>query len=177
MTEQKLLDNIASQYRASIAMLGQAIDVCPKPLWLDPGYLNRFWHIAYHTLFYTHLYLQPTEAHFSYWEKHRQNSQYLGRRPWSTEDLPRIEPAYSKGDLLEYLEICRTESVHNVSLLDLDAPSGFSWLPFNKLELQFYNIRHLQHHTGQLADRLRNVDNIGLDWVRQGEVIATIRPH
>jgi hypothetical protein len=46
------------------------------------------------------------------------------------------------------------------------APAGFPWLPFNKLELQFYNIRHIQHHTGQLADRLRNAINIGTPWVR-----------
>ncbi len=37
----------------------------------------------------------------------------------------------------------------------LDADSGFYWLPFNKFELQLYNIRHIQHHTGQLTDRLR----------------------
>jgi hypothetical protein len=48
----------------------------------------------------------------------------------------------------------------------LEAPSGFPFLPFNKLELQFYNIRHTQHHTGQLADRLRNAINIGTPWVR-----------
>ncbi|MEZ4615731.1 MAG: hypothetical protein R2867_09500 [Caldilineaceae bacterium] len=30
---------------------------------------------------------------------------------------------------------------------DLSAPSGFSWLPFTKFELQIYSIRHLQQHT------------------------------
>jgi len=49
--------------------------------------------------------------------------------------------------------------------LNLEAPSGFYWLPFNKAELQFYNIRHTQHHTGQLADRLRTAANLGVDWV------------
>jgi hypothetical protein len=28
------------------------------------------------------------------------------------------------------------------------------------------NIRHIQHHTAQLADRLRNRVNVGVDWVR-----------
>jgi hypothetical protein len=46
--------------------------------------------------------------------------------------------------------------------LDFDAPSGFFWLPFSKLELQLYNIRHVQHHTGQLIDRLRTVAGIGV---------------
>jgi hypothetical protein len=61
---------------------------------------------------------------------------------------------------------CRAEAEARVPTLDLAAPSGFHWLPFNKMELQFYNIRHRQHHTGQLADRLRTKTNVGLAWVR-----------
>jgi len=48
---------------------------------------------------------------------------------------------------------------------DLEAESGFYWLPFNKLELQFYNIRHIQQHTGELYERLGTRANIELDWV------------
>jgi len=33
------------------------------------------------------------------------------------------------------------------------------------MELHIYNIRHLQHHTGQLMDRLRTAGNIGVAWV------------
>lgn len=44
--------------------------------------------------------------------------------------------------------------------VDLDAPSGFFWLPFNKLELQLYKTRHVQHHAGQLIDRLSTEGNI-----------------
>ncbi len=52
--------------------------------------------------------------------------------------------------------------------LDTAAPeSGFFWLPFGKLELQFYNIRHLQHHTGELFERLGAV-GVTLDWVGRG---------
>jgi predicted kinase len=42
--------------------LKQAIEKCPDALWNDPADKNRFWHVAYHALFYTHLYLQPTDA-------------------------------------------------------------------------------------------------------------------
>ena len=45
------------------------------------------------------------------------------------------------------------------------APSGFSWLRFGKTELQLYNIRHIQHHAGQLTDRLRTAAGIGVRWV------------
>jgi hypothetical protein len=165
MTELKMRNSLLSQYRASLAMLRQAIEVCPEPLWLDPGYVNRFWHVAYHALFYTHLYLQPGESDLRLWEMHRKDAQYLGRRPWFPLNAPRIEPAYSQAELLELHKICCAEVENSILSIDLEAPSGFSWLPFKKLELQLYNIRHLQHHVGQLADRLRNVADIGIEWV------------
>ena len=51
---------IQSQYRAALDMIGEAIAKCSDTLWEDPAYTNRFWHIAYHALFYTHLYLQDS---------------------------------------------------------------------------------------------------------------------
>ena len=49
---------------------------------------------------------------------------------------------------------------------DLDGPSKILWWDeFSKLEMQIYNIRHSQHHIGQLVDRLRNEVGIEIDWV------------
>ena len=93
----------------------------------------------------------------------------IGGRPGSPEEPRKIPSPYTKGEVLEYHELCRAEVEAKVPSLDLEAPSGFYWLPFNKLELQFYNIRHIQHHTGQLADRLRNAANVGVGWVRAKE--------
>jgi len=166
MADLNLLPHIARQYRASLAMLGQAIDLCPESLWLSSHYTNRFWHIAYHAVFYTHFYLHTDEASFRPWVKHKPDSNFLGRRPWAPEEPPKIHSPYTKAEVLEYQELCRAEVEAKVPELNLSAPSGFHWLPFNKAELQFYNIRHLQHHTGQLADRLRTVANVGVGWVR-----------
>ena len=76
------------------------------------------------------------------------------------------EVPYTQAELREYAEFCHGEIDRRTPSLDLEAPSGFYWLPFTKLELQFYNIRHLAHHTGQLSERLRSHANIGLPWVR-----------
>jgi hypothetical protein len=38
----------------------------------------------------------------------------------------------------------------------------------SKLEHQLLNIRHLQHHTAQLADRLRQHAGAGIDWIGNG---------
>ena len=160
-----IAEPLMKQYRAPLEMLGQAIDLCPESLWYSAEYHNRFWHVAYHALFYTHLYLHPTEAELVPWPKCRPSYNFLGASPFPPFEKPKIETPYEKADLLEYLEICRKEVAARVPELDLEAPSGFDWIPLNKLELQVYNIRHLQHHTGQLADRLRNVAGVGVPWV------------
>lgn len=163
---------IKSQYRASLDMLGEAIVKCPDVAWNDPAHKNRFWHIAFHALFFAHLYLQKSEKEFVAWSKHRKEYQFLGPLPWDPSKMPDIGEPYTKEEVLEYLAVCREEVETKTSQVDLEAESGFSWLPFNKLELQFYNIRHIQHHTGQLADRLRG-EGVGLRWVGAKQPIAT----
>lgn len=49
--------------------------------------------------------------------------------------------------------------------LNLEAASGFEWLPFNKLELQIYSIRHIQQHAGELMERLGTRADAEIAWV------------
>jgi DinB family protein len=165
MTEPNVHEILSKQYRAAMAMLKEAITKYPESLWLAREYPNKSWHIAYHVLFCTHMYLQDSYEQFTPWKKHRENYQWLGRLPSPPHEEPKIGTPYSKEEVLEYLEICWQEIGAKVPGLDFGAPSGFYWLPFNKLELQLYNIRHIQHHAGQLIDRLRTVAGIGIRWV------------
>ena len=159
------LEIIRSQYHASLEMLGQAIEKCPESLWADSEDKNKFWHVAYHAIFYTHLYLQTTEDDFSPWEKHKDNYQYMGALPYPPHDEPVIGEPYRKEEVLQYLEFCREQIDEKVPVLNFTDESGFSWISFGKLELQFYNIRHLQHHTGELCERLGTRANIDVNWI------------
>jgi hypothetical protein len=156
---------IKSQYLAALAMLRQAIARCPESLWDDGADKNRFWHVAYHALFYTHLYLQDREEDFRPWAKHRKDHNFLGPVPWPPHDVPQIGEPYTQEEILAYYAICEQQVRERVGALDLEAGSGFSWLPFGKLELQFYNIRHLQQHTGELMERLGARAGVDIDWV------------
>lgn len=154
---------LKSQYRAALRTLEQTITNCPNTLWTDDRFVNPYWQIAYHALFYTHLYLEPDEAAFVAWEKHRPEYYYLGRVP-----AGELEP-YTREELLAYCRFCEQKADHNLDLLDLEHPeSGFYWYPIPKLEHQIVNIRHLQHHAAQLTDRLRNEAGIGTQWMGKG---------
>ena len=150
--------NIQSQYRASLEMLRQVVIQCPDGLWGNPAYRNVFWRVAYHVLFYTHLYLQPRMEDFTAWEKHRQD--YHEMRPDG-------EP-YTQAETLEYCELIRQEIDRLLPADVLDAPSGFHWLPFNRMEMHLYNIRHLHQHIGELSERLGTAATIDVDWVAKG---------
>jgi hypothetical protein len=151
-------DVICSQYFAALEMLKMSVIHCPASLWDDPADKNKFWHVAYHVLFYTHLYAQPSEKDFRPWANHRENYHSLG-------ELPNAPIPYTKEDILAYFDVCRKQVEEKVAILDLEAESGFPWLPFNKLELQFYNIRHIQQHTGELMERLGTRAQIDVEWV------------
>ncbi len=150
-------ETIHAQYRAVLEMLRNAIVQCPESLWYDTSYKNQFWQIAYHALINTHTYLQPTEADFVPWEKTRDVDDDFGKT---------VEP-YTKAEILEYFELCKKEVDKQVPALDLDAPPGFDWFTTirNKLDLQFYNLRHLQQHTGELYERLGSVMEMEETWV------------
>jgi len=155
---------IRSQYQATLEMLNQAITQCPEDLWADTKFKNQFWQIAYHALFYTHLYLQPSENEFIPWEKHNENYHSFEAISSTSPDESEVV-AYKQDEVLEYLSLCRQEVDTQVATLNLEAESGFPWIPFNKQELQFYNIRHLQHHTGELCERLGTLADIDIKWV------------
>ncbi|HET9292967.1 MAG TPA: DinB family protein [Gemmatimonadales bacterium] len=160
MTIQAILK---SQYHASLAMLLEAIDSCPDSLWTSEAYTNPYWQVAYHTVYYTHLYLQPDEFTFTPWEHHRPDHHRFGPRAASAGPLI----PYSPAELMDYGRRCEAEVDGAVDRLDLTAASsGFSTYRMPKLEHQLVNLRHVHHHTGQLADRLRQAAGKGIAWVR-----------
>jgi len=154
-----------SQYLAALAMLEQAVVKCPPALWNAPENRNKFWHVAYHALFYVHLYLQDAEKDFRPWEGHRPEYQFMGPLPWPPHDLPRIGEPYTPQEVLAYLTFVRQQVRDRLPAIDLEAASGFDWQPFGKFELQVYNIRHLQQHAGELYERIGSKAGLDLDWI------------
>jgi hypothetical protein len=150
---------VKSQYHACLAMLRTAIRRCPEDLWTSRGgHANPFWRIAYHTLFYTHLYLQANNRIFRPWEHHQRGIQHMEkwRKTWGV---------YTKAEVLAYWRVCESLVDDAVDALDLTAPrSGFSWYKIPKMEHQIVNIRHIQYHEAQLADRLRAATGAGVGW-------------
>jgi hypothetical protein len=162
------LDVIRLQYHAALEMLRQSVLRCPEELWDDADGGAAFWHVAYHALFYTNLYLSESEATFQRWPGCRDTYHLLAPAPWPPYHGPEITEPYTPPEVLDYLAFCDAQVDVLVPAVALSAESGFDWLPMSRFELHIYNIRHLQQHTGELMERLGSRAGVEVDWVGMG---------
>jgi hypothetical protein len=170
MTSPDVLRTILkSQLHAALAMLRDGIEKCPDELWYDASRGNAFWQIAYHTVFFAHMYLHRDLEAFQPWERHYADAQHADGLPGKIDPdspLPVLPPPYSRADVLEYWQVCDDMVDPSIDTVDLHRDEcGFHWYQLTKLEHQLVNIRHIQHHAAQLADRLRASENIGMRWI------------
>ncbi|NND34929.1 MAG: hypothetical protein HKN76_20250 [Saprospiraceae bacterium] len=152
---------LKSQYKASLLMLENVIQICSDDLWTSQKYQNRTWQIAYHALFFTNLYLFQHLDQRKNWINHRKEYQNVGESEGKTP--------YTRSELIEFTRELIRNLDKRLDQIDLNASdSGFFWYTVNKLEHQLVNLKHLQHHLAQLQDRLRNDQNEGISWIRDG---------
>ena len=153
---------IWQQFGAAIDMLENAIRACPEGLWSDRSQRPEFWYVVYHTLFYLDLYLSESDVGFT------------PPAPFTLDELDERgllpERVYGKDELLAYLDHGRNKCRMTIaSLTDekLRTRSGFDWLDIPAAGVHLYNMRHVQHHVGQLNVILRQkVDSVPR-WVRK----------
>jgi uncharacterized damage-inducible protein DinB len=159
---------LTGQFEAALCMMNDCLTKCPPEHW--DGIVGKypFWHVAYHTLCFTDLYLSRDKESFEFRDVHPCG--------WKEFDAEYPSRRFEQDELIAYLQICRSKAVEtlaNETPESLEGPSGFSWLSISRGELHLYNIRHVQHHTGQLSAYLRKVDETFQDpkairWVSTG---------
>jgi hypothetical protein len=159
------LDIVVAQLRAALAMLRSTIEACPEGLWNRETDHNRFWALAYHTLYHAHLYLHPSKAAFVPWERKVQGKEGFGRTHLGDWAELTPEDTYAQADVLAYCDHIDGLVAPLVASTPFDAPSGFPRIAFTRGEAHLSNLRHIQHHAGQLAERLRQAANAGTQWI------------
>lgn len=164
----EIREAMIEQYLAGLAMMRQCIERCPPGLWTSGKHPRQFWRIAFHGIFFTHLYLGQTEQDFIPWPTRRNLSTDLWDNPGEVEpyELPEEEPPHTQQEMTDYLDYVASLIRPTGEALDLDTPeSGFGWYKnISKLSHQLLNIRHLQGHVGQLSELLMMHD-IDIDWI------------
>lgn len=150
-------ESLWQQFGASIDMLENAIELCPEKLWYED---NKFWYMAYHSLFWLDYYLSLEPKNFS---------------PPEPFNFSEFDPsgalpdkAYSKQQLLVYLQYTKNKCRDLIAGLN-DGIAQSRWINASKnysvFEIILYNMRHVQHHAGQLNLILRQKTNDAPKWV------------
>jgi hypothetical protein len=168
--DKALKTAIWEQFGAAIDMLDDAISLCPDHLWTavlwkdsEDARFGQFWFVAYHTLFWLDLYL----AAGSY-------EDFTPPPPFIRGKLP--EQPYTKDQIRAYLDQCRSQCQATIEgLTDEKARQRctYKWIEASFLEMQLYNMRHVQEHAAQLNLLLGEHDVSGLDWVTKARDKAT----
>ena len=152
---------IWSQFGAAIDMLENSIKMCPEEIW-DDGTRNfsSYWYLVSHALFWLDLYLSGTLENFA------------PQPPFGLEELDPAgvipERAYTKDELLKYLNHCREKCrdvIKNLTEESANRQCNFGWLELSFGELILDNMRHVQHHTAQLNLILRQKTDSAPRWV------------
>lgn len=157
--EATLRKSLWKQFGATIDMIENAIVLCPESLWNNK---LKYWYSAYHTVFYLDYYLSYDPENF------------MPPPPFTLSELdPKgsyPERPYAKEELLEYIEYARKKCFHFIAeLTDEKAHERFvnAYRNYTRFEIALYNLRHVQHHVGQLNLLLRqNIDDAP-KWVSQ----------
>jgi hypothetical protein len=159
---------IGRQFAAAIQMARSAIQACPDNLWDDRKEGTPFWHLAYHALFYTDFYLSKDENSFQPRKYYEEKANFL---PGDYQEYGGIvttpKKAFTRNQLLDYADHCLGKCQETFDrLTDKRALErcGFWWYELNVGEFLLNNLRHTQHHTGQLILLLRRRADIGIDW-------------
>jgi len=160
---------IGRQFSAAIQMLRLAVDACPEELWDDRSDGSPFWHLAYHALFYVDFYLSDDEKSFHAMDFHEDKMQFL---PGDYGEYGGIvttpDRALRKDQLLDYADHCLSKCERTFQELTDERAlenCGFWWYKLDVGEFLLNNLRHAQHHAGQLALLLRRRAGIGVDWM------------
>lgn len=165
------------QVGASIDMLDNAVAACPVSLWNErlwrtpvpsefPPQFAEFWYVTFHALVWLDLYLSGVPE-----EDFAPPAPFIRGVLDSLEALP--DRSYTKEELRAYLAALREKC--RATLLTLTDEQAqrlveYPWSggqPISFLELQLYNMRHVQEHAAQLSLFLGQHDIPGeaLDWV------------
>lgn len=155
---------IWQQFGATIDMLENALIDCPEEVWSDRSQQPEYWYLVYHTLFWLDLYLQGSIEGF------RPPVPYTFSELDPAGPLP--ERVYTKDELRNYLRHCREKCQMTIESLTDERASKkciFGWGEITFAELLLYNMRHVQHHTGQLNFILRQKIDYAPRWVAQAK--------
>jgi hypothetical protein len=170
-------DCLCKNFLAAIDMFKSVVGLCPDVLW---EHEKKFFYLTYHTIIFLDYYLSSPVKEFSPLLDYTiRNADSL---PSEAVDDVIPNRFYAKKEILDYLLAIRgrcqklidqaseenlKERWINDDEIDIHGLCPRLVSDYSLLEILFYNLRHVQHHTAQLNLLLRQKANVAVDWISQ----------
>lgn len=166
MDTKLITEILVSQYKAGLGMLRQTLERVPEEQWNKEGYTNPIWQIAYHTIWATQFYLNANPESYVPFQNALNGAESLGgNNDWENpEPEIKLEGYHSKTELLNFINDIELNLKSAIEKISFEDNSGFEWYPYSRLELHLNNLRHIQHHTAQIIERLKAIGVTGQVW-------------
>jgi hypothetical protein len=160
-----LKNDLEKQYKKALHIFKHIISNYDDVIWNnDIDYKTPVWQIAYHAIFYTNIYCSATENDIQKWNKERENynnhqKMYEIRQKDKTLIIP-----YTKNEILEYIDFVETKIQIYLDKIKPEEKCWPSWYDESQLEFHINNLRHLQHHIGEIIERHDIEKELGYKW-------------
>jgi hypothetical protein len=168
-------DCLWKNFGAAIDMLKNAIALCPDELWQKE---RKFYYLSYHTVIFLDYYLSNPVRDF------KPDLPYTitdpGNLPAEAIDDVIPNQSYTKEEFFSYLSSIREKCKKLITEasgeklctrwiedaeVEMHGLCPTLVVNYSVLEILFYNLRHVQHHVGQLNLILRQKGNVGTPWI------------
>ena len=149
---------LTSQYLASLTMLKTCADNYDPRLWVNcSNHRNPAGQIAYHAAFYANIYLSPSRSKTVRWENEVSHMEDLDKPVASNDVLPRSDIAHFVDHVVQHVP-------RYLEALSMDSDCWPHWYSLSQMEFHMNNLRHIQHHVGQLIERHRSIRSLNVPW-------------
>lgn len=162
-------ESLQSQFLATLKMFAHGIESLDDRRWRAPVVNMSLNQVAFHTLFFTDLYLSENIEAAQSQDFHSANADVFAGYEELADDSQRGD--YERKFIESYLAFLEqkvTRVLDAETVESLQAPSEFEWLEMPRAEIHLYNVRHIQYHAGQLGLLVRQENEAGLPWVKRG---------
>jgi hypothetical protein len=163
--DDSLIIALGNQYQKAFNLLIDVVNNYDDMTWCNCNdYQITVNQIIYHAIFYTNIYCSPNEKRIIKWNKEKEHFHDFKkmRQIWERREEERY--GYYQNEMIEYAKFVLDNIPGYLLEMKPDEHCWPSWYEENQLEFQLNNLRHLQHHIGEVIERHDIVKKFEYKW-------------
>jgi hypothetical protein len=149
-----IIDVLQKQYTKCFSILKNIINTYDEAIWINGNdYKTPAWRIVYHAIFYANIYCSPSEKSIVQWSKSRNDYYDLKKAHELIKNNEITLIPFTRGEMLEYAQFVENNIPIYLSRMEPEEKCWPFWYNESQLEFQLNNLRHIQHHIGEIIER------------------------